>query len=172
MISERIARWAIAALCLAGLAVATYLSVQHVTGGIPACGISSGCDTVTTSEYAALMGVPVAIIGVAGYATILLGTLAYLGLEDPSQQSVIRPLGNRPDRRGLHLVFSLHAGLSNPRLLRILSHVRRNHDRGARSERIRDLESETGLSRRARVEFETPAKIRLNERRHGHRRHR
>lgn len=77
------ARWAIAALSLAGLAVATYLSVEHVTGGIPACGVSAGCDSVTTSEYAVLMGVPVAIVGVVGYAALLLGTLAYLGLDDP-----------------------------------------------------------------------------------------
>ncbi len=77
------ARWAVAALSLAGLAVATYLSVEHVTGGIPACGVSAGCDTVTTSEYAVLMGVPVAILGVVGYAALLLGTLAYLGLDDP-----------------------------------------------------------------------------------------
>ncbi len=77
------ARWAIAALSLVGLAVATYLSVEHVTGGIPACGVSAGCDSVTTSEYAVLMGVPVAIVGVVGYAALLLGTLAYLGLDDP-----------------------------------------------------------------------------------------
>ena len=81
MTSGAVARWAIAALSLAGLAVATYLSVQHVTGGIPACGVSTGCDTVTTSEYAVLFGVPVAFIGVAGYAVILLGTLTYLGLD-------------------------------------------------------------------------------------------
>ena len=105
MISERVARWAIAALCLAGLAVATYLSVQHVTGGIPACGISSGCDAVTTSEYAVLMGVPVAIIGVAGYATILLGTLAYLGLEDPPYSLSYALLGIALIGEGFTLYF-------------------------------------------------------------------
>ena len=83
MTAAKISRWAVVALSLAGLAVATYLSVEHVSGGIPACGISSGCDEVTTSEYAVLFGVPVAFIGVAGYGALLLGTLAYLGLEDP-----------------------------------------------------------------------------------------
>ena len=83
MTAGKISRWAIAALSLAGLAVATYLSVEHVFGGIPACGISSGCDEVTTSEYAVLFGVPVAFIGVAGYGALLLATLAYLGLENP-----------------------------------------------------------------------------------------
>lgn len=77
------ARWAVAALSLVGLAVATYLSVEHVTGGIPTCGVSTGCDTVTTSDYSVLLGMPVAIIGVVGYAALLLGTLAYLGLDGP-----------------------------------------------------------------------------------------
>ena len=83
MTAGTVSRWAVVALSFAGLAVATYLSVEHVSGGIPACGVSGGCDDVTTSEYAVLLGVPVAYIGVAGYAALLLGTLAYLGLEDP-----------------------------------------------------------------------------------------
>ena len=83
MTSDIAARWAVAALSLAGLAVATYLSVQHMTGSIPACGVSTGCDEVTTSDYAVLFGVPVAFVGVAGYAVLLLGTLAYLGLDSP-----------------------------------------------------------------------------------------
>ena len=76
-------RWAVAALSLAGLALATYLSVEHVTGSAPACTVSEGCGDVTSSEYAVLLGVPVAFIGVAGYGALLLGTLAYLGLESP-----------------------------------------------------------------------------------------
>ena len=83
MTAGTVSRWAVAALSLAGLALATYLSVEHVSGGIPACGVSSGCGDVTTSEYAVLMGLPVAFIGVAGYAALLLGTLAYLGLDNP-----------------------------------------------------------------------------------------
>ena len=83
MTAGTVSRWVVAALSLAGLAVATYLSVEHVTGGVPACGVSTGCDTVTTSEYAVLMGVPVAIVGVVGYGVLLLGTLAYLGLDSP-----------------------------------------------------------------------------------------
>ena len=76
-------RWAVAALSLAGLALATYMSVEHVTAGASSCGVSAGCGDVTSSEYAVLLGVPVAFIGVAGYGALLLGTLAYLGLESP-----------------------------------------------------------------------------------------
>ena len=67
MTAGTVSRWAVAALSLAGLALAAYLSVEHVSGGIPTCGVSGGCGDVTTSEYAVLMGVPVAFIGVAGY---------------------------------------------------------------------------------------------------------
>ena len=69
------------------------MSVQHVTGGIPACGVATGCDEVTTSDYAVLFGVPVAFIGVAGYAALLLGTLAYLGLDSPPRHFSYALLG-------------------------------------------------------------------------------
>ena len=83
MTAATASRWAAAALSLAGMALATYLSVQHVTGGAPACGVSGGCGDVTSSAYAVLLGAPVAFIGVAGYGAVLLGTLAYLGLDNP-----------------------------------------------------------------------------------------
>ena len=83
MTSGAAPRWAVAVLSLAGLALATYLSVEHVTGGGAACVLSGGCGDVTTSDYALLLGVPVAFIGVAGYGALLLGTLAYLGLDSP-----------------------------------------------------------------------------------------
>lgn len=86
-------RWALAALSLAGLALATYLSVEHVTGGEAACVVSEGCGDVTSSEYAMLLGVPVAFIGVAGYGALLLGTLAYLGLESPPSSLAYALLG-------------------------------------------------------------------------------
>ncbi len=83
MTSATASRWVVAALSLAGLALATYLSVEHVIAGEAACVVGEGCGDVTTSEYAVLIGVPVAFIGVAGYAALFLGTLAYLGLDNP-----------------------------------------------------------------------------------------
>ena len=108
MTSDIAARWAVAALSLAGLAVATYLSVEHVTGGIPACGVATGCDEVTTSDYAVLFGVPVAFIGVAGYGALLLGTLAYLGLDSPPGQFSYALLGIASLGEGftLYLVYT------------------------------------------------------------------
>ncbi len=70
---------AAAALSLVGLALATYLSVAHITGAGPACGVSGGCDAVTTSEYALFVGIPVAMLGMLGYTMLLLGNLVLLG---------------------------------------------------------------------------------------------
>lgn len=73
---------ATAALSLAGLALATYLSVAYLTGDAVSCG-AGGCGAVTTSEYARFAGVPVALLGAVGYAALLLGSLAALGLPNP-----------------------------------------------------------------------------------------
>ena len=93
MTSGTASRWAVAALSLAGLALATYLSGEHVTGGGAACVVSEGCGDVTSSGYAVLLGVPVAFIGVAGYGALLLGTLAYLGLDSPPSSLTYALLG-------------------------------------------------------------------------------
>jgi uncharacterized membrane protein len=58
-------------VALAGLGIATYLTVVHYAGGEPVCAIAHGCATVQQSDYAALAGVPVAVLGVLGYLGVL-----------------------------------------------------------------------------------------------------
>ncbi|MEK7681624.1 MAG: vitamin K epoxide reductase family protein [Chloroflexota bacterium] len=67
-----------AALSLAGLGVATYLSVSYMTGQAPACGPVGGCGQVTTSAYARFLGTPIAMLGLALYAFLLLGSVSVL----------------------------------------------------------------------------------------------
>lgn len=64
-------RAASAVVAAAGLAIAGYLTVVHYAGGMPVCAVSHGCATVQQSDYAELAGVPVALLGLAGYAAIL-----------------------------------------------------------------------------------------------------
>jgi uncharacterized membrane protein len=65
-------RIAVAALSLAGLAVAGYLTWVHYADLEPICaGGSGGCEKVQTSDYAELAGVPVALLGLIGYGAIL-----------------------------------------------------------------------------------------------------
>ena len=51
-------------LALAGFAIASYLLAVRLLGGAPACGPVKGCETVATSEYATLFGLPLALYGV------------------------------------------------------------------------------------------------------------
>jgi uncharacterized membrane protein len=70
--TERRLRIAVAVLALAGLGVAGYLTWVHYADLEPICaGGSGGCERVQTSDYAELAGVPVALLGVIGYAAIL-----------------------------------------------------------------------------------------------------
>jgi uncharacterized membrane protein len=68
-------RVAMAVGCAAGLAIAGYLTWTQYAGAEPLCLASGACERVQTSRYAELGGMPVALLGVAGYAAIL-ATLA------------------------------------------------------------------------------------------------
>lgn len=59
------------ALTLGGVGIAGYLTYVHYAGLHPVCGISHGCETVQTSSYAYLGGVPVALLGLLTYLLIL-----------------------------------------------------------------------------------------------------
>jgi len=72
----RALRIATAALALAGVAVAGYLTWVHYAELQPFCvGGGQACERVQSSEYAELAGIPVAVLGLAGYLAIL-ATLA------------------------------------------------------------------------------------------------
>lgn len=73
--SERALRAATAALALVGLGIASYLTYARYSGATIACS-TGGCETVQSSSYAELAGIPVAVIGLVGYALILATALA------------------------------------------------------------------------------------------------
>jgi uncharacterized membrane protein len=64
-------RGATAALALAGVGIAGYLTWVHFAGIEPVCGGGGGCERVQSSPWSKLAGVPVAALGLAAYATIL-----------------------------------------------------------------------------------------------------
>jgi uncharacterized membrane protein len=64
-------RRAIAAFALLGLAISVYLTWVHYAGIDPVCTGISDCERVQSSDYAELVGIPVAVLGVVGYATLL-----------------------------------------------------------------------------------------------------
>lgn len=62
---------AVAGLIVAGLGVAGYLTYVHYADIEPICaGGNGGCHTVQASDYASLLGIPVAVIGLGGYIAL------------------------------------------------------------------------------------------------------
>jgi uncharacterized membrane protein len=69
--SDRRLRRLIGLTALIGLAVAAYLSYVHYAELEPICaGGGGGCEKVQNSSYAELAGIPVALLGLVGYALI------------------------------------------------------------------------------------------------------
>jgi uncharacterized membrane protein len=61
-----------AVLALAGIGIAGYLTWVHYAELQPFCvGGSGGCERVQASRWAELGGIPVAVLGLAGYLAIL-----------------------------------------------------------------------------------------------------
>ena len=52
---------------LAGLADSVYLTIHHYTAEPVPCSLISGCETVLSSEYAEIAGIPLAALGAAAY---------------------------------------------------------------------------------------------------------
>jgi uncharacterized membrane protein len=72
-------RQVIALLAVVGFFVACYLWLHNIgVIGQLQCG-SGGCETVQASVYARIAGVPVAFVGVLGYAVLF--AVAYVGLQ-------------------------------------------------------------------------------------------
>jgi uncharacterized membrane protein len=83
----RTVRVALGVLAAVGLMISAYLTWTHFLGVPPVCiSGSGGCETVQSSRYATILGVPVATLGIAAYAGLLLSAAmrgevgVYLGL--------------------------------------------------------------------------------------------
>ena len=65
-------RFVIGALAVAGLLISAYLTWTHIVGVAPVCiSGSGGCETVQSSRYATILGIPVATLGVVAYLGLL-----------------------------------------------------------------------------------------------------
>ena len=73
--SEGAVRSASAVLAALGAAIATYLLYVRETGGTLAC-TTGGCETVQSSRYAEVLGVPVPALALAGFLGLLAAALA------------------------------------------------------------------------------------------------
>jgi uncharacterized membrane protein len=76
-------RAAIALLSLAGAGIAAYLVYTRYSGAAIFCS-TGGCETVQSSKYAEVAGIPVAVLGLIGYAAIFVTAV----LRDPMSAAV------------------------------------------------------------------------------------
>lgn len=75
---------AIGIFSFAGFIDASYLAIKHYTGTIPPCTIVKGCEAVTTSQYATIGGVSVALFGAIYYLIVLITSIAIIDTSNNS----------------------------------------------------------------------------------------
>jgi uncharacterized membrane protein len=86
-VSERALRAGIAAVAAAGIGLAAYLLYTRETGGQLICS-TGGCETVQSSRYAEIFGVPVAALGLLAFVWLLLTSWPRSELARASQTAV------------------------------------------------------------------------------------
>ncbi len=98
---------------LVGFADATYLTAKHYSKTPIVCVLLEGCEQVTTSRYAIVYGVPVALGGAIYYLVILLGAILYLDTREDKVLygvALLTPLGFLASLWFLYVqMFILHA---------------------------------------------------------------
>ncbi len=65
-------------IALIGFTDAAYLTLGHYRGVVPPCTITQGCGAVTTSAYATIFSLPVALLGAIYYGVVLVLTLLHI----------------------------------------------------------------------------------------------
>ena len=73
-------------VAIIGFADATYLTVEHFQNVIPPCTIG-GCETVLTSQYATIAGIPMSLVGALYYLVIAILLIVFL---DTKKELAIR----------------------------------------------------------------------------------
>ena len=73
--TERSVRIASAVLASLGAAISAYILYVRETEGSLVCS-TGGCETVQSSSYAELFGVPIAALGLAGFLVLLVAALS------------------------------------------------------------------------------------------------
>ncbi len=69
--SDRALRVAVATVAAAGVGVAAYLTWVHYHPEALVCTRGGGCETVQRSDYAVLLGAPVAVYGLVAWSAVL-----------------------------------------------------------------------------------------------------
>ena len=72
-----------------GFIDSSFLTVEHFANVIPPC-TTSGCETVLTSSYSTMFGIPVALLGIIYYLLISIGLFAHIeSKHEPSLRAIL-----------------------------------------------------------------------------------
>lgn len=97
--------WAFVVVSFFGFLDATYLTVVHYAGLNIGCIITTGCDTVTTSPYSEIFGVPLALLGALFYFTVFLSSLMYIDKRTPAILFFLPLLGLAGFLTSIYLIY-------------------------------------------------------------------
>ena len=65
-------------LAVLGALISAYLTWTHFAGLTPICtGSGEGCQTVQSSRYASVLGIPVALLGLIAYGGLIFSTILW-----------------------------------------------------------------------------------------------
>lgn len=78
---------AMMAVAFVGFLDSMYLTANRYFGVPLKCNVTHQCDTVTTSQYSEILGVPVVLLGVFFYLAVLFG--AYIYLETKNRKALL-----------------------------------------------------------------------------------
>lgn len=81
--------WAAVILSGLGVSISGYLVAKRFSGGSLACTRWAQCDVVNNSVYSQLYGVPVSVIGLAGYLLLLMLAVAALWTAGRTQRRTL-----------------------------------------------------------------------------------
>lgn len=84
--------YSLIAIASVGVIDATYLTVKHYKGSID-CSIISGCQEVLNSSYSEIMGIPLALLGVFYYISVIFLALLYI---DTKKEKILKLLKYYP----------------------------------------------------------------------------
>ena len=80
MLNHKNLSFSFAIISFLGFLDATYITARHYLGLPLPCSLIKGCEKVTTSQYATIGGIPVALLGALYYFAILILTLVYIDI--------------------------------------------------------------------------------------------
>ena len=62
-------------LAVVALGVSLFLAISHYLGIVVPCDITHGCEVVLNSKYSSLFGIPLSVLGVVYFSTVIVSAL-------------------------------------------------------------------------------------------------